>query len=127
LDNLQRTVKRAQEDFEEITQRFERRINEITEMQRLMEDRFRQEWVGFRADDQKRWTNYALSQEEQQREVNRQYQQLTERMAPLEEMVHDIQDYVQQINEETGKRLQAILTAARQLLDQYDQTLGKRQ
>ena len=43
LDNLQRTVKRAQEDFEEITQRFERRINEITEMQRLMEDRFRQE------------------------------------------------------------------------------------
>ena len=127
LDNLQRTVKRAQEDFEEITQRFERRINEITEMQRLMEDRFRLEWVGFRADDQKRWTNYALSQEEQQREVNRQYQQLTERMAPLEEMVHDIQDYVQQINEETGKRLQAILTAARQLLDQYDQTLGKRQ
>ena len=127
LDNLQRTVKRAQEDFEEITQRFERRINEITEMQRLMEDRFRQEWVGFRADDQKRWTNYALSQEEQQREVNRQYQQLTERMAPLEEMVHDIQDYVQQINEETGKRLQAILTAARQLLDHYDQTLGKRQ
>jgi hypothetical protein len=58
----------AQEAFEEITQRFDRRINEITEMQRLTEDRFRQEWVSFKADDQKRWTNYSLVQEEQQRE-----------------------------------------------------------
>ena len=34
--------------------RFERRINEITEMERLTEERFRQEWVTFKADDQKR-------------------------------------------------------------------------
>ena len=68
LDTLQRNVRRAQEGFEEITQRFERRINEITEMARLNEERFRQEWVAFRADDQKRWTNYSLVQEEQQRD-----------------------------------------------------------
>ena len=41
-------------------QRFDRRLNEITEMQRLVEERFRQEWVSFKADDQKRWTNYTL-------------------------------------------------------------------
>ena len=32
----------------------------------LTEERFRQEWVNFKADDQKRWTNYTLAQEEQQ-------------------------------------------------------------
>ena len=92
-----------------------------------MEDRFRQEWAGFRADDQKRWTNYALSQEEQQREMGRQFQQLTDRFIPIEELTHDLNDHLQQVNEETGKRLQALLTAVRQMTDNYDQTLGKRQ
>ena len=43
-------------------------------MTRLTEDRFRQEWVAFKADDQKRWTNYSLVQEEQSRELNRQFE-----------------------------------------------------
>ena len=63
-DAIQRAAKRAQESYEEIVQKFERRINEITEMQRLAEDRFRQEWVTFKADDQKRWTSFTLSQDE---------------------------------------------------------------
>jgi chromosome segregation ATPase len=50
-DSTQRALKRAQESYEEISQKFERRINEITEMQRLAEDRFRQEWVTFKADE----------------------------------------------------------------------------
>jgi hypothetical protein len=69
---MQRAVKRSQDSFDEITQKFERRINEITEMSRINEDRFRQEWGGFKNDDQKRWTNYSLSQEEQFREIQRQ-------------------------------------------------------
>ncbi|MBA4380842.1 MAG: hypothetical protein C0393_09265 [Anaerolinea sp.] len=69
LDAAQRAVKRAREAYEEIVQKFERRINEITEMQRLSEDRFRQEWVTFKSDDQKRWSSYTLSHEEQQRDA----------------------------------------------------------
>ncbi len=60
LEATIRAVKRSQELLDEVTQRFERRINEITEMQRLGEDRFRNEWVAFKADDQKRWANYSL-------------------------------------------------------------------
>ncbi len=66
---MQRAVKRSQDSFDEITQKFDRRINEITEMSRINEDRFRQEWGSFKTDDQKRWTNYSLSQEEQFREI----------------------------------------------------------
>ena len=40
----------------DLNQKLERRINEITEIQRLADDRIRQEWVTFKADDQKRWT-----------------------------------------------------------------------
>lgn len=125
LDATHRSIKRAQEGFEEITQRFERRINEITEMQRLSEDRFRQEWVSFKADDQKRWTNYTLSQEETQREVNRQFEKINERLVTLEDTAQDIRDLQRQIVEETQKRLQLLLSTAHDWMEQYDKTFGQ--
>ena len=125
LDATHRSIKRAQEGFEEISQRFERRINEITEMQRLSEDRFRQEWVSFQADDQKRWTNYTLSQEETQREVNRQFEKINERLVTLEDSAQEIQDLQRQVIEETQKRLQALLSTAHDWMEQYDKNFGQ--
>ncbi|MDZ4158230.1 MAG: hypothetical protein U1B80_00430, partial [Anaerolineaceae bacterium] len=83
LDATHRSVKRAQEWLEEATTRFDRRVNELTEMQRLGEERFRNEWVTFKADDQRRWTNYALTQEELQRELNRQLEKHNVRLIAL--------------------------------------------
>ena len=60
LDTTHLTIKRIQEGVDDLMQRVERRINEIVEMQRLAEERFRQEWTTFKADDQKRWTNNIL-------------------------------------------------------------------
>jgi DNA repair exonuclease SbcCD ATPase subunit len=125
LDALQRTVKRAQEGFEEITTRFDRRINEITEMQRLNEERFRQEWVSFRADDQKRWTNYSLVQEEQQREQTHLFERVGDRTTALEDMLQDIQDTLQLITAENQKRLQSMLATAHEWMEEYDRTFGR--
>jgi chromosome segregation ATPase len=118
LDALQRSVRRAQEGFEEISTRFERRINEVTEMQRLNEERFRQEWVAFRADDQKRWTNYSLVHEEQQREQARLFD-------TLEDLIQDIQDTLQLITADNQKRLQSLLAAAHEWMEEYDRTFGR--
>ncbi len=125
LDATHRAVKRAQESFDEITQRFERRINEVTEMQRLTEDRFRQEWVSFRADDQKRWTNYTLVQEEQQREGNKSAEKLHERMLYLEDLSQELQDMVRQITAENEKRLQSLLALAHEWLETYEKAFGR--
>lgn len=124
LEATNRSVKRSQEAFDEITARFERRINEITEMQRLVEDRFRQEWVSFKAEDQKRWTNYSLSQEEQQREMGRDVAKTIERIVTLEDLIQEIQDLLQQVNEETGKGLQLLLAATREWAERHTQVLG---
>ncbi len=125
LDATHRAVKRSQETFDEISARFERRINEITEMQRLIEERFRQEWVSFKADDQKRWTNYTLAQEEQNRELNRQFGKSEERVVLLEDQMQEIQDLMHQMTEETQKRLNALLGMARDWAEQHDQTLPR--
>jgi len=125
LDATQRAVKRAQEAFEEITQRFERRMNEITEMQRLVEERFRQEWVAFKADDQKRWTNYSLAHDEQQREVGRSFEKVTERLAAVEDSAHEVQDQLHVLVEETQKRLQSLLAQVHNWVEEFDRTVGQ--
>jgi 3-methyladenine DNA glycosylase/8-oxoguanine DNA glycosylase len=118
-------VKRAQEAFDDITQRFERRINEITEMQRLSEERFRQEWVSFRAEDQKRWTNYSLVGEEQQREITRQFEKYSERLTEIDDVLADAQDALRQLTAETQKRLQGLLAVAHDWVEEFDRSFGR--
>lgn len=125
LDATHRAVKRSQEGFDEITQRFDRRVNEITEMQRLVEERFRQEWVTFKSDDQKRWTNYVISQEELQRESVRRGEKINERIVFLEDLSQELRDMLTQSIEDTEKRLQDLLALARGWMEQYDRTKSK--
>lgn len=126
LENTHRAVKKSQTDFEEINTRLDRRINEITEMNRLAEERFRQEWISFKADDQKRWTNYSLTQEEESREVGRETSKIIERLTALEDESQNLIDTVNIINEETEKRIKAVLALSNDLLNSFEQTLGKR-
>lgn len=125
LDATQRVVKRSQQAVDEMTQKVERRINEITEIQRLAEERFRQEWVTFKADDQKRWTNYTLTLEEQRNETVRQHEKLAEKVVQLEDVIQEIQDVIQQINEHTEKRLQTLLSLAHEWVTSYERTVGR--
>jgi len=73
LENARKALDKSISSSEEVVARFERRINEISEIQRLNDERFRQEWSSFKADDLKRWTNYLLGQEEQLRTINQQH------------------------------------------------------
>lgn len=120
LETTQRSVKRSQETLDDITQRFDRRLNEITEMQRLVEERFRQEWVAFKADDQKRWTNYNLGTEENQRETSRSLEKIVERLRTLEETSQQVRDSISLAVEETRKRLQALMTLSSDWVEDHD-------
>jgi hypothetical protein len=124
LEATNRAIRRSQEAFDEITERFERRVNEITEMQRLAEERFRQEWVAFKADDQKRWTNYMLTTEEQQRELERQFAQSESRLVSLEDNSQEVHDVLHQVTDDLQKRLQQVVTATHEWLDSFDNIYG---
>lgn len=121
MDNTMRALKRSQDSFDEITQRFERRINEITEMQRLADERFRQEWVTFKADDQKRWTNYTLNQDEVHRESTRQFEKLVGRVTSLEDSSQMLTDAFHTSQAQTHNRLQGLLTAVHAWLEEHQQ------
>ena len=124
LEETLRTAKRAQETYNELNSKLERRINEVTEMQRLAEDRLRQEWVTFKADDQKRWTGYTLSQDEGTKDVRRLVQKLEERISPLDESIQTVQDQVNQTTEATEQQLQALMNVAHEWLSTYERIMG---
>jgi hypothetical protein len=123
----ERAVEKAQKDLERITESINRRIHEITEMQRLGEERFRQEWNTFKADDQKRWANYALTQDEQTKETGRRFERLSERATNLEELTQDLRDVVQHTNEQFEKLMQGVLASMRDWLattERYTDSTG---
>ncbi len=125
LDTTHRDVQRSQQALEELTQKVDRRINEMTEIQRLAEERFRQEWVTFKADDQKRWTNYTLTQDEDRGEVTRQTQNIADRVTELEDDHQIVQDTLRQIIEQTDQRVQSLLVVIHDWVSKHDRSLGR--
>jgi hypothetical protein len=120
----QRTVKRTQEKYDEMIQKFERRINEITEMQRLAEDRFRQEWVTFKADDQKRWTSFTLSQDETHKETHGEMAKIEERLTSLEDLTQTQQDVLQQTKDANEQLFQGMVAQIHELLTSYERIMS---
>lgn len=125
LDSTHRSIKRTQQAVDDLAQKAERRINEITEIQRLSEERFRQEWITFKADDQKRWTNYTLTMEEQRGESQRQQDRLDEKVTRLDDELQEIKDILYQMNELTEKRLQTLLAMTHDWVSSYERSVGR--
>jgi chromosome segregation ATPase len=126
LDSTHNDVKRVKGSIEELQSRIERRINEITEVQRLADERFRQEWVTFKADDQKRWTNYTLTQEEQRNELSRNLEQMGDQLLDIKLSQQESQDMIQQMNEETEKRLQSLLSLTHDWVAANERSVGSK-
>jgi chromosome segregation ATPase len=124
LEEMMRNAKRAQETYNELNVKLERRINEVTEMQRLAEERLRQEWVTFKADDQKRWTGYTLSHDEGSKDVRRTVQKLEERIRALDESTQMMQDQLHQTADATESQLQELMNVAHEWLSAYERIMG---
>lgn len=124
MDAMNRSLKRSQKAFDEISQSFDRRVNELTEMQRLVEERFRQEWVSFKADDQKRWTNYSLANEEQRRGIERNFEKSHDRLVLIEDIGQETRDMVQQLSESVFSLMQKVLTLSHEWIEEFERSLG---
>ena len=109
LEVSRQAVGKAVASVDDVVQRFERRINEITEIQRLNDERYRQEWTTFKSDDLKRWTNYMLSQEEQSRETAAQINSSTSTLQELQDLSEQTRDDLDRLTRETVKHIQSIL------------------
>jgi chromosome segregation ATPase len=124
LDDSIRAAKRAQESYTDLNQKLERRIAEVGEMQRLAEDRIRQEWVAFKADEQKRWTGHSLSQEEAMRDIRKTLEKIEQRVTALDDGAQTVQDQLHQTTDATEKQLQELMNIAHEWLTAYERIMG---
>ncbi len=124
VDEALRNAKKAQETYLELNTRLERRINEVTEMQRLSEERLRQEWITFKTDDQKRWAGYSLSAEESFRDLRKDLQKAEERIPALSDAVQVLQDQMHQITDASEKQLQEMMNVVHEWMTSYQRIMG---
>lgn len=115
-----RQMRKIVEDFERIGERLGRRINEVAEMQRLSEERFRQEWNDWIADDQKRWKQFTLTNDEAWRNQNKQLEQLRQRLEQVSAVYEPIKDSIERMWQLERARAELYRDRYQALLLEYD-------
>jgi hypothetical protein len=113
---LERSMGQAIKEFHEISERSEQKLKEMAEIQRIQEDRLRQDWNAFQADDQKRWTAQNLTWEDEWRERDRKFTKATERLARLDEQSEEFADALRSTQEGDRARLETLANTVREWL-----------
>jgi chromosome segregation ATPase len=115
-----RTMKQIVDDFQRISDRLERRINEVAEMQRLSEERFRQEWNDWRSDDQKRWKQFTLSNDEVWRGHDTDFERFVSRIDEISGLLQPLNDSINRLWQLERERAQLYRDRYQELLLEYD-------
>jgi chromosome segregation ATPase len=119
LQNQQSEMNKTKAALDDVTQRFERRINELTEMYRLMDEKFRQEWATFKSDSDKKWSNISLVFDEKQGGFAEQFGRLKERMIAVEDSTHEMQDVLLLMSKEIQNGMQSLMNMVNGWMDAF--------
>jgi chromosome segregation ATPase len=120
-----REMRRIADEARQLVEVIERRVAESTEIHRLGEERFRQDWASFLADDQKRWATHMLLRDEQWREHDRLNTKHLERVDAMEDQTATLTDQLRQMQAIDLDRIQALLSFAHGLASEYEKHYTK--
>ena len=115
-----REMKRIIDDFNRIGDRLERRINEVAEIQRLSEERFRQEWNDWRDDDQKRWKQLTLSNDEVWRNHDKEFELYIKRIDGIETSIPGLRGNIERLWQLERARADLYRERYQALLHEFD-------
>ncbi|NPV40821.1 MAG: hypothetical protein HPY72_05690 [Anaerolineae bacterium] len=126
LQNQQLELNKSKSAFDEITQRFERRINEITELYRMLDEKFRQEWNTYKTDSDKKWSNVSIAFEEKQDGISDQIDKIKERLLIVEDNTHEMQELLILMSKEIQKGMQGLMNMVNGWMDAFGEIKGNR-
>ncbi|MEO1644926.1 MAG: hypothetical protein AAFR67_07050, partial [Chloroflexota bacterium] len=115
-----REMKRIIDDFDRIGDRLERRINEVAEMQRLSEERFRQEWNDWRDEEQKRWKQLRLSSDEVWRNHDKEFSSYVKQLEELQARIQPLDESLKRIWNLERERASMYRDHYQSMILQYD-------
>ena len=115
-----RAMERTMEDFERISDRLENRINEVAEMQRMSEERFREEWNDYRASEMKRLKDFTLANDEVWRNHDKEFERHVQRVTAIEERIPPLKDSLSRLWNLERERAKLYRERYQALLMEYD-------
>ena len=114
FDETFRAARSIQETLEGVLERMERRMTEVSEMQRLAEERLKQEWNSVLAEDHKRWNTFKLTNDEQWRDHERAHLKLDEAIASLQQALSAATTNLASMRELDESRVRELVAIVRQ-------------
>ncbi len=102
------------DELKDVVERIDRRIGEVSEIQRLSEDRFKQEWSTFRADEQKRWSSHKLSAGEQWKEHDRKHGLISDLLKELQERLETTTSHLEELDRLSKGRIEDLVALVRE-------------
>jgi len=115
-----RAMERTMEDFERISDRLENRINEVAEMQRMSEERFREEWNDYRASEMKRLKDFTLANDEVWRNHDKEFERHVQRVTAIEERIPPLKNSLSRLWNLERERAKLYRERYQELLMEYD-------
>ncbi|MCH7587313.1 MAG: hypothetical protein IIC78_04640 [Chloroflexi bacterium] len=113
-DENYRAMKKTKIDLEKILDRLERRISEISEVQRIAEDKIKSDWSMFQADDMKRWNTFQLTNDEQWKEHDRLHEKLGRDIGEMNESLVKGLAVLENLSESGRRQVTDLLNIVRQ-------------
>jgi len=113
---LHRSMRQSIDEYHSLSDRMEQKLKEMAEIQRIQEDRLRQDWTTFLADDQKRWTAQNLTWEDEWRERDRKFAKVADKLKGTEEQLEEISDALRSTQEGDRARLETLANTIREWL-----------
>lgn len=120
-----RGLRQLRLDLEQMMEHVERRLTEITEIQRLGEERLKEGWAGFQADDQKRWNSFKLATDEQWREHRRQHEKIASTLEGIDARLDAVDHHTQDLLESSEQRVIDLLATVRDWASRIEHRSGE--
>jgi chromosome segregation ATPase len=124
-DENYRAMKQTKSDLEKMLERLERRITEISEIQRITENRLKQDWTNFQADEQKRWNTFKLNNDEQWRDHNRGHEKSDAEVDRIKETIEEKLGTIDTLAELSDRRVMELLALIRDWAAELETSVGE--
>ncbi len=124
-DENYRSMRQTRNQLDKIIEKLERRISEISEIQRIAEDRLKQDWSAFLADDTKRWNTFKLNQDEQWREHVRIHDKIQIEIHEQSENITDSMHVLTTLAEKSQSRVLDLLRTVQDWAAEVETKIGE--
>jgi len=120
-DETYRAARQLRESLEGLMERLERRITEVSEMQRLADERMKQDWNSYQADEHKRWNTFKLTNDEQWRDHERVHSKLDHHQDEADKDFDAARRALDELREQDEHRIRELVAMIREWASSVDQ------